>query len=122
MARPSTAMARLKVSRRSTRSTSWSPTSRPMRCLGQTSSPLTSLRLETTCRSSSQRWMNGRTLQLKGTPIDTPEDLPAFDMAFEESAADIALELWMPLSFGWTRSWPTLEGVWSEARPDPLRS
>jgi hypothetical protein len=56
---------------------------------------------------------------VQATPIDVQDPLPAIEtVSFEEPAPRAVLELWMPLSFGSTRSWPTLEGVWSEARPD----
>lgn len=53
-------------------------------------------------------------------PIGAQDARPAIDMVpFEDPAPDAAIELWMPLSLGSTRSWPSLEGAWSEARPDP---
>jgi hypothetical protein len=52
--------------------------------------------------------------------IEAQSALPAIGRApLEEPAPDAVVELWMPLSSGSTRSWPMLEGVWSEARPDP---
>ena len=47
--------------------------------------------------------------------IDTMLDT----VAIEEPAPSSVLELWMPLSLRSAGSWPALEGVWSEARPDP---
>jgi hypothetical protein len=54
------------------------------------------------------------------TPIDVQDELPAIDLpSYEEPAPAPLSELWMPLSLGSTRIWPAIEGVWSEARPDP---
>jgi hypothetical protein len=59
------------------------------------------------------------TVVVEPMPIDVQEALPAMVvLPLEEPAPSAVLELWMPLSFGAT-PWPTLEGAWSEARPDP---
>ena len=53
-------------------------------------------------------------------PLDVQDALPAIEMMpIEEPAPEAVPELWMPLSSGSARSWPTIEGVWSEPRPDP---
>jgi hypothetical protein len=57
---------------------------------------------------------------IEEAPVVVQDALPVIDTApLAEPVRGAVLELWMPLSFGSTRSWPTLEGVWSEARPDP---
>ena len=58
------------------------------------------------------------------TPVGVQDALPQIDtmldtMLIEEPAPSAVPELWMPLTLHSASSWPALEGVWSEARPDP---